>query len=214
MKETIEKNGAVTAYFETSCNTIRHIKCHFLTKGMSRCCHCSHYRATLRAMLSRAKKSSHDMSSEMSSHTNYRYLQPDTLKLRLKNFMKSKRTADRNILRLNEKLQSLIHDEGIELVEEDASDIGQLIADIDGASKQQSANSHFQKIFWDQQSKYTSCVGRALLEAVKEEIPLSVIGDITIKAIKLNSPPTMVLKLYNSLLVTCTCEEITQLVHI
>ena len=153
---SIEKNGAVTAYFETSSNTIRHIKCHFFTKGTSRCCHCSHYRATLRAMLSRAKKSSHDMSTEMSSHTNYRYLQPDTLKIRLKNVMKSKRTADRNILRLNEKLQSLIHDEGIELVEEDASDIGQLIADIDGASTQQSAKSHFQKIFWDQQSKYNS----------------------------------------------------------
>ena len=73
--------------------------------------------------------------------------------------MKSKRKADRNTLRLNEKLQSLIHDEGIELVEEDASDIGQLIADSDGASSnstQQSAKSHFQKIFWDQQSKYNS----------------------------------------------------------
>ena len=110
-------------------------------------------------MQSRVKKSSHDMSTEMSSHTNYRYLQPDTLKIRLKNVMKSKRTADRNILRLNEKLQSFIHDEGIELVEEDASDIGQLIVDIDGASSnstQQSAKSHFQKIFWDQQSKYNS----------------------------------------------------------
>ena len=41
-------------------------------------------------------------------------------------------------------------------MEEDASDIGQLIADIDGTSTQQSAKSHFQKIFWDQQSKYNS----------------------------------------------------------
>ena len=82
-----------------------------------------------------------------------RYLENDQLKSRLRNVQSAKKSANRMISRLDKKLKSLIEEEGIELSEEDASDMNDLVVEVDEARK---ARDHFQNIFWEQQRKYNS----------------------------------------------------------
>ena len=114
--EKVTKNGVITAYFDHNSNTVRHTKCLLLKVNAGKCEFCKLYRATLRAMTSRSQKSDSSDSDKTShsSHTNYRYLKEEELKERLKNVQAAKKTAERTIKRLNEKLSILIEKEGIE----------------------------------------------------------------------------------------------------
>jgi hypothetical protein len=104
-------------------------------------------------MKSRCEKSNPAASTSHKSHTNYRYLSSEDLSIRLKNVQAAKRAAERSASRLNEKLQAMIEKEGIDLVEEDASDLRELMSEVDENTK---AKKHFCSIFWDQQQAYNS----------------------------------------------------------
>ena len=87
---------------------------------------CRHYRATLHALkcknqLNKDSKTSHD------SHTNYRYLQQGDVIERLRNVQTAKQTAKRAVERLKEQLNSVIEHDGVELDDDDAQDIEELI---------------------------------------------------------------------------------------
>lgn len=81
------------------------------------------YRSTLRAMKSRSQRISNSDSTSHSSHTNFRYLEPDEMLARMRNLQQAKRTAKKTVSRLSEKLKGIIESDGIDLAEEDASDI-------------------------------------------------------------------------------------------
>lgn len=107
-------------------------------------------------MKSRMKKSeSSDSDSKIShsSHTNYRYLDRNELELRLRNSQTAKRSKDKTIARLAEKLDALIEKEGLVLGKEDETEMNDLMEEVDEAVK---ARGHFEKIFWEQQRTYNS----------------------------------------------------------
>ena len=150
----IKKNETVMAFFDESSNCIRHSKCHLISKEASRrCSACQSYRSTLRAMKSRCENSNPTASTSHNSHTNYRYLSNKDLATRLKNVQAAKRAAVRSASRLNGKLQAMIEKEGIDLGEEDASDMEELMGEVDESVK---AKKHFRCIFWKQQQVYHS----------------------------------------------------------
>lgn len=148
----IKKNDIVSAYLDGNSNSVHHSKCHvLLSEGIGKCLPCINYRSTLRAMKCRMEKTTTSDSTSHKSHTNYRYLQPDEMMARMKNLQRAKRTAEKCVSRLNEKLHSIIDEHGIELEDEDASDMATLMKEMDGEAN---AKNHFQKVFWEQQKKY------------------------------------------------------------
>ena len=98
----------------------------------------------LRAMKSRCENLNPTASTLHNSHTNYRYLSNKDLATRLKNVQAAKRAAVRSASRLNGKLQAMIEKEGIDLGEEDASDMEDLMGEVDESVK---AKKHFRCIF-------------------------------------------------------------------
>ena len=56
--------------------------------------------------------------------------------------------------RLEEKLQSIIEKEGVDLLEEDADDLNDMMNEIDANARREMARNQFQGIFWEQQLKY------------------------------------------------------------
>ncbi len=109
-------------------NTIYHSKCFVLIrKEVSRCPSCQKYRSNLRALRSKCQKLSDSTKTDQNSHTNYRYLDKNELQQRLKNVQIARKTAERKVLRMNEKLKMLIDEEGIDLEEEDGTDMNYLI---------------------------------------------------------------------------------------
>ena len=104
--------------------------------------------------MSSRKESSQSSKTCSSSHVNYRYLERGELTDRLANVQRAKRTAERTIQRLKEKLSGIIGTKGIELVEDDEHEIEEPFSEIDKEVEKNQSRDHFQKIFWDQQRKY------------------------------------------------------------
>ncbi len=150
----IKNDNVIGAYYDVNSKTIHHSKCLLLRKKEGRCPSCQHYRATLRAMKSRVQKSEmpHTKTS-CTSHANYRYLDNNELQTRLMNSQTANRTLERTVAKLTDKLNVLIERDGIDLAEEDESELNDIVVELDEAAK---ARSHFQKIFWQQQHKYNS----------------------------------------------------------
>ena len=71
----------------------------------------------------------------------------------MRNLQKAKRSISQEIRRLREKLQSLIEQEGIDLVDEDASTLEEVFEDADKEITQLPAE-YFQRLFWEQQRQY------------------------------------------------------------
>lgn len=153
-KGGVIKNGdVVSAYYNENSGSIHHSKCLLLRKEVGKCSSCQQYRASLRAMKSRQKFIQSDLKMSHNSRTNYRYLDKHELEARLQSAQAAKRTLKRTVMRLTDKLNSLIDRDGMELVEEDEAEMKDLIEEVDEAAK---ARSHFQKIFWQQQRTYNS----------------------------------------------------------
>ena len=81
-------------------------------------------------------------------------MKPKQLVERLRNVQAAKKTAQQTVHRLEEKLQSAIEKEGVDLLEEDACDMNDLMDEMNESEKQRIARSQFQSIFWNQQRMY------------------------------------------------------------
>ena len=147
----IKRDETVTAYLDVNCNCVRHSECLIMTKESGRC---MQYRSTLRTMKSKSQNHTHESSLSHSSHTNYRYLEADELVERLRNVQAAKKKAQLTVHRLEERLQSIIEKEGVDLLEEDAADLNDVMNEMDATARQKIARSQFQSIFWEQQQKY------------------------------------------------------------
>lgn len=85
----IKKEGTVSAYLDSHSNSICHSKCHLLVEDGGRCLPCTKYQPTLRAIKSNLGKILKADSTSHSSHTNYRYLEPEELLARMRNLQDS-----------------------------------------------------------------------------------------------------------------------------
>lgn len=158
--EIVKKRGGViktldlvSAYYFPSTNSVHHTMCPLLRNDSGKCTHCQKYRANLRALKSREKRSEGSENSKTchNSHTNYRYLDGNQLQDRLKSVQVAKKKVERTVCMLKEKLHSLIDNDGMEFMEDEDSDINALMAEV---SEEVKARNYFQKVFWEQQRKY------------------------------------------------------------
>ena len=158
-KGGVAKNvsGAVIAKIDVtqSHSTVRHHNCNIISNAV-RCGVCENYRPTLRAMLSRSKRTNETAKTGSDSHTNYRYLQADELKCRLRNVQRAKRIAERTIIKLKQKINSNIDQDGIDLSVGDAQELDELFTETDETVSKKFAKEHFQRIFWEQQRAYNN----------------------------------------------------------
>ena len=151
-------NKSVVAFVDKNphSTTVRHVNCPLVCVGREfRCSSCAQYRPTLRALRSRGEKTTLPSlaNTHSSSHTNYRYLDNEELKMRLCNVQREKRGVQRSLKRLKEKLSSKIEDEGLELHEDDYNDLTTFFEEAD-KNVNKLTREHFQKIFWEQQMHY------------------------------------------------------------
>ena len=147
----IENHKSITAYLDKTNNTVRHHECALLCDGRNKCSACQKYRSTLHAMKSR-KESTQSSKTASSSHANYRYLQCNELKDRLKNVQRSRITTERNAARLRDKLDRIIGTEGIELAEDGEKEIEELFSHTDEEVNKSHTQQHFQRIFWERRT--------------------------------------------------------------
>lgn len=149
----IKNHSTVTAYLDKVSNTVRHRDCSLICSGRSKCKVCQKYRNTLRALKSKSLTGSSKCSISTSSHANYRYLQNSELKQRLQNVQRVRKTTQRRVDRMKEKLNKLINNEAIEVTEDDSIELEELFSHTDEALKDH-GHDHFYKVFWDQQRQY------------------------------------------------------------
>ena len=94
-----------------SFSTIRHVNCEILlstSESVRSCVHCTNYRKSLSAMLSRYQQQlkSANITTGISSHTNYRYLSSDDKTIRLHELHNALQTSKRYIQYLKDKIDT------------------------------------------------------------------------------------------------------------
>lgn len=153
----MNKDKSVVAYVDKNLqsSTVRHANCRLVCIENHCCSCCADYRATLRAMHSRASRSKVATlpSTDSSSHTNYRYLNREELEIRLANVQSDKRALERGMKRLEEKLSARISEEGIELHDDDIDELSEIFEEADKEAGKLT-REHFQRVFWEQQVAY------------------------------------------------------------
>lgn len=141
----------------TSSNTIRTSSCVVLFSPKdphtdSRCCSCHGYRKTLNSMLFRHKKCDRG-STELSSHTNYRYFNTPEKVNRLEKLHKHARTSQQRIKRLKKKIASIVEDKGVEVDKEIHEDLSSIMKENSPKVTEAYPADSFARIFWEQQLK-------------------------------------------------------------
>ena len=94
----------------------------------------------------------------LNSHTNYtcRFLSNAEKDKRLHNLEKAKIAECKYRKRLSEKINELIEQDGVTLIDEDAEDISSIFDSVASDVKKNFKEFSFQKIFWDQQQHHFS----------------------------------------------------------
>ena len=128
------------------------------SSSLRRCPSCTKYRSQLFVERSREAKKNDNRTSH-DSHVNFRCLNPTEKDERMRNLGKAKRAEKQRNTRLTEMLKKKIEDEGVSLTEKDSDDISSILSDVSPLVKKFSEGS-IQRIFWEQQVKYNSLVGR------------------------------------------------------
>ena len=156
---TMKKGGYTIAYVDNTpstgqdhTRTVRRVECDLLFDPSSdrlRCQACQSLRSTLRSAVHRDLK--RDCTSVADSHTNYIHLTPSEQSERMKNLHQSLRSVKRQVKRLDSKVSSLIEKEAILLQPVDATDIEQVVEEVDPLVADKFPENSPQRIFWDQQ---------------------------------------------------------------
>lgn len=131
--------------------TIRHVKCNIIIENTDgRCETCKQFRKTLFSLVSRYKKGK---STPVSVHTNLRYLTSPQKTERLRQLQSEKRTLQKNIARLKERIERHTLTCGIHLPQSIEKDF----VSISSVHHHEILKSHqensFQRIFWLSQIK-------------------------------------------------------------
>ena len=163
VQDILQSRNTTLPVFIDATGSIRHNVCSFFVLNTTdeQCVTCHSYRCTLRAIYSNKAITSpqkETLSITHQSHANYRWLSAHKLRLRLKSVAKALRSLSKSRQRLSMKLKRLIAKQGVDLTEEDSSDIERV---VDGAYKAFSPES-FEHLLLQQQKKFKVSVRKVV----------------------------------------------------
>lgn len=142
--------------------TVRSCHCELLTSN-NRCDACKKYRSSLRSMCSRKAKQLEDQASkhtEVSSHTNYRYLNTPQRKKRMTNLKAEVVSKNREIERLQQALRNSTDKNGISVDEDVHNSLEMIIAEKATEITECHPPGSFQRLFWQQQQEALQCTDK------------------------------------------------------
>ena len=143
-------------------STVRRTDCDVLCEKdgsyPKRCSSCQSYRSALRSIVSRGNKQQCMRNSEdgtsPSSSTPYDRLSSSAKEERLKNLHQLVRSTKLKVRRLENKLTELIERDGVQLQENDATDVTALFDEVSPMVEEKFPKDSPQRILWDQQRQY------------------------------------------------------------
>ena len=145
---------AVLDSTRTGTQSVYHASCEILIRvNTKRCDKCKKYRNVLSAMVSRPRK---DDRTNPSSHTTYVNLSTPEKNQRLSLLHQENRKAKQQIRRLNQKLEAITVQQGVNLSDELHNDIKQIASTNTQEIYSRYPENSFQRLFWDQQTKASS----------------------------------------------------------
>ena len=143
--------------------TIRHTGCELLLHSNSqqqvRCSTCQAHRKSLYVLLNRLITSSTKSDvppTDVSSHTNYRYLSGVCRTSRMRNLHRRYLLEKKKALRLKKKVQDLIVKKGVEVNKETDQDLRRIMKDSFTIISKKYPENSFRRIFWQQHSQAAS----------------------------------------------------------
>ena len=166
-KEIKGCSGSLSAVLDDYCEieyegnvyncTVRPSKCELLTE-LPRCSSCVAYRSTLRAMHSRwvkdvASPRRLHRRSNVSSHSNYRYLRTPEALARMSNLKHCADAALRKVEHLKSKLAETECNDSIEIDEQLERDLKEILSEKDSFVKETYPVNSFEYLFWEQQKE-------------------------------------------------------------
>ena len=138
---------------ETFQSTVHSTKCNILTKDI-KCEVCKGYRATLRALCSRQQRITEDTISkrtEVSSHTNYRYLTAEQCKMRMHNLKEELDQQRSKVNELDKKIKEMIEESSQQLDSDFEHDLEHVMKENISRILEMYPEDSFQRLFWKQQ---------------------------------------------------------------
>ena len=136
---------------ESYSSTVRTTKCDMIVTG-NKCKYCKKYRSVLRAMCSRHKKSPPSSErSDVSSHTNYRYLSTPEKITRLANLHSKFVQEKRKLEDLKQKVNNLTVLSGVEVDDQLSSDLSGIMDEMTEEVDKNYGEDSFGRVFWHQQ---------------------------------------------------------------
>ena len=116
------KDGSISAFLDTYAlvvttknevynSTIRSVKCELLATS-ERCHSCSTYRATIRKLCNRWCDRSTDSNSDVSGHTNFRYLNTPEKKAKVVGLKRRVNVAENEVKKLQRKIEAMTEQQG------------------------------------------------------------------------------------------------------
>ena len=136
--------------------TVRSTTCELLTTS-PRCPTCVAYRDTLRSLhhkLTKQQTISPSRRTDVSSHTNYRYLTTPQKQKRMKNLKHSLDLAKQEIAYLKDRIQASIDKNGVTLDQDLSNDLSDIMEENNEHVAGQFPADSFQRLFWDQLDKF------------------------------------------------------------
>ena len=158
--------GQVIAYYDYQKSTIRHIQCPLQIPEVGptkRCTYCKNHRdkvlrSGLNRLLKQQQEGQNDNRIEISSHTNYRYLNTPEKIQRMHSLRNAVRLSRRKIRDLQYRLDRLIEVNGVKLDEQTHDG---LLSIMKRSQNKSTSNETFSDIFWQQQLKAASVKGKS-----------------------------------------------------
>lgn len=161
------ENGNVVAYLDTTCcvtlngetyqQTIRTASCQLLVHGV-KCAACVEYRSSLRALHNRwMKRKNRSPSTHIApgSHTALCRLTTPERNARFSNVKARANAAERQVKRLQEKIQASTTRIGVTVGEELHNELTTIMMECSEEIQQQHPENSLQRLFWEQQLQAT-----------------------------------------------------------
>lgn len=160
--QILSPDGTVAAFNDMHCaivhegesvpSTVRTSKCDLIVSRGARCDHCKKYRSVLRAMYSRQQKSTPSSErTDISSHTNYRYLTTPEKAKRMTNLRAEVVQQKRKISLLEERVKYLTEVAGIEVDDDINHDLSDIMDEMTEEVHKKFPENSFERVFWNQQ---------------------------------------------------------------
>ena len=153
---TVSGSEIVASYGRDYCSfpTIRCKACLVLVTGTDRCIVCTKYRKILNSMFSRHNnKENAAPDTDLTSHTNYRYLTSPEKRARLQLYHHKSRNRHQKIQRMKAQLEDALEQRGLTIDSNLHDDLSAIVIESSSDIDDKYAPGSFARIFWDQQKR-------------------------------------------------------------